>query len=246
MGQIYLVASGKGGVGKTTVTANIAACLAKSGNRVLCFDGDIYLKNLDILMNKQDESVFDIQDMYLSRCDFDKAVLEHEEIKGLFFVPAPSLVEEDAGEIYSYMMKLAVEISENYDFIFIDCPAGLSAVKTLMTPDAVLLVVATPDLPSVRGAEKIAEIAYAKGARARLIVNKVRPDMIKKKLAPNIDEIIDDTTVRLIGLIPDDKTVLSAAAKGSVLCLEKKSDAEKAVENISARLCGATVPLMKL
>ena len=246
MGQIYLVASGKGGVGKTTVTANIAACLAKSGNRVLCFDGDIYLKNLDILMNKQDESVFDIQDMYLSRCDFDKAVLEHEEIKGLFFVPAPSLVEEDAGEIYSYMMKLAVEISENYDFIFIDCPAGLSAVKTLMTPDAVLLVVATPDLPSVRGAEKIAEIAYAKGARARLIVNKVRPDMIKKELAPNIDEIIDDTTVRLIGLIPDDKTVLSAAAKGSVLCLEKKSDAEKAVENISARLCGATVPLMKL
>ena len=246
MGQIYLVASGKGGVGKTTVTANIAACLAKSGNRVLCFDGDIYLKNLDILMNKQDESVFDIQDMYLSRRDFDKAVLEHEEIKGLFFVPAPSLVEEDAGEIYSYMMKLAVEISENYDFIFIDCPAGLSAVKTLMTPDAVLLVVATPDLPSVRGAEKIAEIAYAKGARARLIVNKVRPDMIKKKLAPNIDEIIDDTTVRLIGLIPDDKTVLSAAAKGSVLCLEKKSDAEKAVENISARLCGATVPLMKL
>ena len=246
MGQIYLVASGKGGVGKTTVTANIAACLAKSGNRVLCFDGDIYLKNLDILMNKQDESVFDIQDMYLSRCDFDKAVLEHEEIKGLFFVPAPSLVEEDAGEIYSYMMKLAVEISENYDFIFIDCPAGLSAVKTLMTPDAVLLVVATPDLPSVRGAEKIAEIAYAQGARARLIVNKVRPDMIKKKLAPNIDEIIDDTTVRLIGLIPDDKTVLSAAAKGSVLCLEKKSDAEKAVENISARLCGATVPLMKL
>ncbi len=246
MGQIYLVASGKGGVGKTTVTANIAACLAKSGNRVLCFDGDIYLKNLDILMNKQDESVFDIQDMYLSRCDFDKAVLEHEEIKGLFFVPAPSLVEEDAGEIYSYMMKLAVEISENYDFIFIDCPAGLSAVKTLMTPDAVLLVVATPDLPSVRGAEKIAEIAYVKGARARLIVNKVRPDMIKKKLAPNIDEIIDDTTVRLIGLIPDDKTVLSAAAKGSVLCLEKKSDAEKAVENISARLCGATVPLMKL
>ena len=246
MGQIYLVASGKGGVGKTTVTANIAACLAKSGNRVLCFDGDIYLKNLDILMNKQDESVFDIQDMYLSRCDFDKAVLEHEEIKGLFFVPAPSLVEEDAGEIYSYMMKLAVEISENYDFIFIDCPAGLSAVKTLMTPDAVLLVVATPDLPSVRGAEKIAEIACAKGARARLIVNKVRPDMIKKKLAPNIDEIIDDTTVRLIGLIPDDKTVLSAAAKGSVLCLEKKSDAEKAVENISARLCGATVPLMKL
>ena len=246
MGQIYLVASGKGGVGKTTVTANIAACLAKSGNRVLCFDGDIYLKNLDILMNKQDESVFDIQDMYLSRCDFDKAVLEHEEIKGLSFVPAPSLVEEDAGEIYSYMMKLAVEISENYDFIFIDCPAGLSAVKTLMTPDAVLLVVATPDLPSVRGAEKIAEIAYAKGARARLIVNKVRPDMIKKKLAPNIDEIIDDTTVRLIGLIPDDKTVLSAAAKGSVLCLEKKSDAEKAVENISARLCGATVPLMKL
>ena len=246
MGQIYLVASGKGGVGKTTVTANIAACLAKSGNRVLCFDGDLYLKNLDILMNKQDESVFDIQDMYLSRCDFDKAVLEHEEIKGLFFVPAPSLVEEDAGEIYSYMMKLAVEISDNYDFIFIDCPAGLSAVKTLMTPDAVLLVVATPDLPSVRGAEKIAEIAYAKGARARLIVNKVRPDMIKKKLAPNIDEIIDDTTVRLIGLIPDDKTVLSAAAKGSVLCLEKKSDAEKAVENISARLCGATVPLMKL
>ena len=195
MGQIYLVASGKGGVGKTTVTANIAACLAKSGNRVLCFDGDLYLKNLDILMNKQDESVFDIQDMYLSRCDFDKAVLEHEEIKGLFFVPAPSLVEEDAGEIYSYMMKLAVEISDNYDFIFIDCPAGLSAVKTLMTPDAVLLVVATPDLPSVRGAEKIAEIAYSKGARARLIVNKVRPDMIKKKLAPNIDEIIDDTTV---------------------------------------------------
>lgn len=246
MGQIYLVASGKGGVGKTTVTANLSACLAKSGNRVLCFDGDLYLKNLDILMNKQDESVFDIQDMYLSRCDFEKAVLEHEDIKGLFFVPAPSLVEESAAEIYSYMMKLAVEISDNYDFIFIDCPAGLGAVRELMTPDVVLLLVATPEQSSVRGAEKVADIADAKGARSRLIVNKVRPDLIKKKLAPNIDEIIDDTTVRLIGVIPEDGAVLTAAARGSVLCLGKKCTAEKAVENISARLCGADVPLLKL
>lgn len=87
MGQIYLVASGKGGVGKTTVTANIAACLAKSGNRVLCFDADLSLGNLDILMDKRDEAVFDIQDVFLKRCDFEKTLLEHEEISGLFFLP---------------------------------------------------------------------------------------------------------------------------------------------------------------
>lgn len=246
MGQIYLVASGKGGVGKTTLTANIAACLAKSGNKVLCFDADLNLRNFDILMNKQDEAVFDIQDMFLERCDFEKAVLEHDEIPGLFFIPAPSYVQSPISELYDFILKTAGEKASEYDFIFIDCPAGLGSVSKLMTKDIILLLVATPDISSVRSAEKVSVISYEAGARSRLIVNKVRPDFIKKKLAPNIDEIIDDTTVRLIGIVPEDEKILKTAAKNSLICLEKRGQALTAIENISARLCGADVPLAKL
>lgn len=246
MGQIYLVASGKGGVGKTTVTANIAACLAKSGNRVLCFDADLSLGNLDILMDKRDEAVFDIQDVFLKRCDFEKTLLEHEEISGLFFLPAPSMPQVEIGELRSFIIKLAEQRAREYDFIFIDCPAGLGGVSDMITAETVLLLVATPDEASVRGAEKVAEIAYSSGARARLIVNKVRPDLIKRELAPNIDDIIDDTAVRLIGVIPEDNEIIKVSARNSLLCLSKNKRSLIAFENIAARLCGADVPLAKI
>lgn len=246
MGQIYIVASGKGGVGKTTVTANTAACLAACKNRVLCFDADLSLRNFDILMNKQDEAVFDIQDIFLKRCDFEKALLTHDDIPDLSFIPAPTELQVSENELCKFILQLAKEKTEEFDFIFIDCPAGLSAVENVMDKDAVFLLVATPDEASVRSAERAAEVALDAGAVSRLIVNRIRPDFIKKGLAPNIDEIIDDTAVRLIGLVPEDEEVLLAAAKNSLLCLKKRGEAKKAFENIAARLCGATVPLLKL
>lgn len=247
MGQIYLVASGKGGVGKTTITANVAGCLAKSGNRVLCFDADLRLRNLDILMNKQDEAIFDIQDIYLKRCDFDKALLEHDDVRGLYFIPAPSELSVSESELYKFILKLAREKRDDYDFIFIDCPAGLSSVELLAESDVVLLLAATPDISSVRSAEKAASAAVSSGARARLIVNRVRPELIKKRYAPNIDSVIDDTAVQLIGIIPEDERFQIAASKYELACLgSKKSGAVISVENIAARLCGAEVPLAKL
>lgn len=247
MSNIFLIASGKGGVGKTTVTANIAACLDKLNRKVLLFDADLRLKNLDIVLGLSDKTVFDIEDLYLQRCSFEKVIINHPLHNNLFFIPGPLKLISESTLLYNFIINLAFSQSKNFDYILIDCPSGIGTALNEMAKKSVkMIVVATPDLPSVRDAEKTTELAYEKGIYdIKLIVNRIRPGLIKKGLAPDIDNIIDNTSVRLLGLVPEDVRVIINANTGVLLSDLKRSRAKTAFENISSRIDGNDVDLYK-
>jgi septum site-determining protein MinD len=247
MGNIILIASGKGGVGKTTVTANIAACLDNLNKKVLLIDADLRLKNLDILLGLSEITVFDIEDLFLKRCPFEKALINHPIHNNLFFISGPLGLSSDINLLYNFIINLALSQEKNFDYILIDCPSGIGSALEVMAQKTVkMAVIATPDLPSIRDAEKTAELAYRKKlSDVRLIVNRIRPSLIKRGLAPDIDSIIDSTSIRLLGLIPEDIRIIINANAGVLLADLKKSRAKRAFENIASRIEGNDVELYK-
>ncbi len=244
MGKVILMASGKGGVGKTTLCANIAACLAGFGKKVLLLDADIRLRNLDICLGLCNAGLFDIQDLCLGRCDHETAVVVHELYPHLHFVPGPGRLTVSPDDLMDFIGKYATEQAKDYDFVFIDCPSGIedSLIK-IFHPGVFMLLVANPDAASVRDAERTAEIAYAKKVESRLIVNRIRPALMKKGQAPDVDDIIDNSCVRLIGIVPEDIRITVNAPNGVLLRQLRKARSLRAVENIAMRLCGEQVPL---
>ena len=247
MGEIFVIASGKGGVGKSTISAHLGIALSKMGSKTLLVDADLHLRNLDIILGMQNDIVYDINDMYLNNCDKSKCIYNHPKYPSLFFIAGPSAIDIDTEQLPVFISEFCVKNKNEYDYIIIDCPSGVDTVfQNLCSPNIKLLLVATPDMCSVRDAEKASILASEWGVGyIRLIINKVRPLLVKKRLSPNIDNIIDDTSVQLLGLIPDDINVIMLSNTSGYLMEEKKSTAKIAVENIAKRMAGATVGLYK-
>lgn len=246
MGKVILTASGKGGVGKSTLTANLAACLADAGKKVLCIDGDLQMRNLDILMGLSDGALFDLQDLCWGRCDFEKAVLCHPGHKNLFLLPAPAFAKEDARVLYSFIRTLAEKKSGEFDFILIDCPSGSGDYLDFLVHRGVdALIVATPEPAALRDAERTASLIARRGGRTRLIVNRVRKTLINKGYLPDIDDIIDACEVRLIGVIPEDVSLYIGSAEGRLLRDAGRAKALPALENTAGRIAGQNRPLAK-
>ncbi len=247
MNKVILVASGKGGVGKTTLSANIAACLERMGKRVLLIDADLYLRNLDLVLGVQDSALFDIQDLYRGSCSEDKAETAVPGHADLMFVAAPMRLQEPAEAVYRYIGRYAANRSYVYDFVFIDCPAGIgSGVLSLAWPGASVLCVATPDRTAVRDAERLAMEMRRRGiSDARLVINRINPSLVKKGRAPDMDEIVDGTGVRLIGLVPENAAISACANTGRLACDDRRLKMRRAYSNIAQRLTGVQTPLYK-
>ncbi len=244
MKKIILVASGKGGVGKSTLCSNIAACLSENGKKVLLIDGDLRLRNLDIYLGLSESVIFDIQDVCLGHCSFDKAVINHPDFRGIDFIAAPGKTITRITDLYGFIAGLAKEKSDDYDFVFIDCPAGSDEnMFALFGTDSFLLLVANPDKASVRDASAIAAAAYLHNIDSRLVVNRIRPDLMKKNLVPDVDDVIDGASVQLIGIVPEDIRITVNAQNGVLLPSLRKARSHTAINNISKRLCGEDVPL---
>lgn len=245
MGDVITFASGKGGVGKSTITASVAARLASMGCKILVIDGDVGLRNLDLLLGLQDSSIFDFSDFYYKKCTFEKCVTEHPDLKNLFFITAPlKLLDNDASE--NALKAVCDYAADKFDFMLIDAPAGIGntfygAVKCA---DRVYIVT-TPDYTAMRDAERVSEIVLDMGIKnTRLIVNRVRTRLIKKKLVANIDEIIDSVATRLIGVIPEDENIIVVSNAGIPSTLTK-SLSTHAINNIACRILGEDVKLFK-
>lgn len=242
MNKIIGIVSGKGGVGKTTLCANIAFSLAASGKKVIAVDGDISLKNLDIPLGMTDKTAYDLSDVISGACTADGAIAQHDDYPGLYFISAPqsvSAVPDPEG-----LGKLCEELRREYDFVLIDAPAGVGEwVRGIIRCCDECVVVATPDLTSLRDAQRVVSLIADNGdAPSRLVINKVSPPMINRGYLQNIDDMMDSVSLPLLGLVPTDDSIVIYSNGGKPV-YGSKSVCSGPFCNIAMRLCGKNVPL---
>lgn len=243
MGTVSAITSGKGGTGKTSITGGVAASLALMGRRVLCIDMDVGLRNLDISLGLNDRAMMDFADVALGRCPLARAAVEHPDIKGLSLLTAPMTLP--ASLTPDKVRALLKEARTGYDHILIDSPAGLGTGFRLATCGVDrAIVVSTNDASSLRDAQRtVAELEELR--LIHLVMNRIQTKLLRK-LRTTIDDAMDAAGLPLLGVVPEDNRVMLAANQGIPLILSANKGAAVAYRNISLRIDGQRVPLMKL
>ena len=224
MSEVIAIVSGKGGVGKTTVTANIGTALAAMGYKVLLIDADVGLRNLDIALGMQDRIVYHFLDLMDEACSEKQAIINDEKYTGLSFLAAPQCQSLEVKH-FPLFKKMTDKLKTRYDYIIIDCPAGIDK-GFLMAVNAAdkVIIVSTPDMLSVRDADKVAAMSEKFGIeKSFLIINKINVDMIKKGDMIDIDTIINTVAVPLIGAVPEDSDIIRSINTGKPVVLCRKN-----------------------
>lgn len=242
-GTAIVVASGKGGTGKTSLTGGVAACLALLGHRVLCIDVDVGLRNLDISLGMTDRALMDFSDVIQGRCPLERAAAVHPELSDLALLTAPMRLPPSVDA--AGMAALLDEARKRYDYILLDAPAGLDAGFRLAACAADRgIVVATGDASSLRDAQHtVGELGHL--AQVHLVVNRVDPKLLRR-LRTTIDDAMDTTGLPLLGVVPEDKRVTLSANAGHPLILTTRRGAAAAYLNIARRLEGRRTPIMRI
>ncbi|MBQ6757883.1 MAG: septum site-determining protein MinD, partial [Selenomonadaceae bacterium] len=215
MSQILVITSGKGGVGKTTTTANIGVGLAMRGNKVALIDTDTGLRNLDLLLGLENRILYDLVDVTSGRVAYKKALVRHKKYENLFLLPT-SQVKDKSAVNPEQLITLCDEMKKEFDFIIIDCPAGIEqGFKTAIAAADTAIVVTMPEISAVRDADKIiGELGRADKENVKLIVNRIRPQMVEKGDMLDMGDIDEILSVACIGQVPDDENVVVATNRG--------------------------------
>ena len=245
--RVIVITSGKGGVGKTTTTANIGAALADKGHKVLLIDTDIGLRNLDVVMGLENRIVYDLIDVIEGRCRVSQALIKDKRCPNLVLLPAAQI--RDKNDVNTDQMKeLIFSLKESFDYILIDCPAGIEqGFKNAIAAADEAIVVTTPEVSATRDADRIIGLLEAAGIKSpRIVVNRLRIDMVKEKNMLSVEDILDILAVKLLGVVPDDENVVISTNKGEPLVYKGDSLAAKAFKNIASRIEGVEVPLLDL
>lgn len=243
MGIAIMVTSGKGGTGKTSLTAGVASCLAALGHRVLCIDLDIGLRNLDIALGLTDLAVMDFSDVMARRCPLLTAVTSHPDIRGLHLLTAPMNLADPDIDRFRAMVE---DAKDYFDFIFMDSPAGLGVgfQLAMAAADRAVLVSAT-DPSALRDAQRTVTELAGQISEVHLVMNRVQPKLIDK-LRTSIDSAMDTAGLPLLGVVPEDSNVTIAATAGEPLILTTYKGAAPAYLNIARRLLGQRTPLLRI
>jgi septum site-determining protein MinD len=249
IGKVIVVTSGKGGVGKTTTTANIGAALANMGKTVCVMDMDIGLRNLDILMGLENRVVYNLVDVVEGTCKVKQALVKDKKLPNLNLLPAAQTRDKTAVNA-DQIKALVDDLKTMFDFVLVDCPAGIESgfQNSIAGADRALIVV-TPEMSSVRDADRIVGLLEARRDQfedINLIVNRVRPGLIEANQMMSIDDICEILSVDLIGVIPDDEDIVISTNKGEPLSLTTNKSAGQAYRNIAKRILGEEVPFMDL
>lgn len=245
--RVIVITSGKGGVGKTTTTANIGAALADKGHKVLLIDTDIGLRNLDVVMGLENRIVYDLIDVIEGRCRISQALIKDKRCQNLVLLPAAQI--RDKNDVNTEQMKeLIFSLKDSFDYILIDCPAGIEqGFKNAIAAADEAIVVTTPEVSATRDADRIIGLLEAAGIKnPRLVINRLRIDMVKDKNMLGVEDILDILAVKLLGVVPDDENVVISTNKGEPLVYKGDSLAAKAFKNIASRIEGVEVPLLDL
>jgi septum site-determining protein MinD len=246
-GKVLTITSGKGGVGKTTATANLGIALASLGQKVVCIDTDIGLRNLDVVMGLENRIVYDLVDAIEGRCRLTQAMIRDRQFENLFLIPAAQTRDKNSISP-SDMIKLCDQLRLEMDWIIIDSPAGIErGFRNALAPSDEVLVVTNPEVSAVRDADRIIGLVEAeeKGP-AKLIINRINPGMVKRGDMLSADDVVGLLAVQLIGIVPEDENVLVSTNQGKPVVLNTKSEAGQAFLNIGKRLMGEDVPWIEL
>jgi septum site-determining protein MinD len=247
MAKVVTVTSGKGGVGKTTATANIAIALAAMGEKAVCIDADIGLRNLDVILGLENRIVYDLVDVVEGRCRLRQAMIRDKRLPELYLIPAAQTRDKTAVSP-SDMVRLCEELDSECDWILIDSPAGIErGFRNAVAPANSVVVITNPEVSAVRDADRIIGLIEAeeKGP-AHLIINRIKPDLVKRGDMLSTDDVLELLAVELLGVVPEDEKVLMGGNRGTPVALEDHSLAGQAFRNIARRLKGETVPYLDL
>lgn len=245
--MVATITSGKGGVGKTTTTANLAVALAMGGKKVVCIDGDIGLRNLDVVLGLENRIVYDLVDVIEGRCRLRQAMIRDKRLPDLYLIPAAQTRDKNAVSP-SDMVRLCDDLRPEFDWILIDSPAGIErGFRNAVAPADIVVVVTNPEISAVRDADRIIGLVEAeeKGP-ARLIINRLNPALVKRGDMLTADDVLELLAIELIGIVPEDEHVVTSSNRGQPVTLDGKSRAGEAFHKIARRLNGEQVPFMNL
>lgn len=247
MGEAIVITSGKGGVGKTTTSANLGTALALQGKKVCMVDTDIGLRNLDVVMGLENRIIYDLVDVVEGRCKLAQALVKDKRFPELYMLPAAQTKDKDS-VMPDNVKDIILELKKDFDYVIIDCPAGIErGFKNAIAGADKAIVVTTPENAAVRDADRIIGLLEGNGIRSpKLIINRIRANMVRKGEMLDVEEICSVLSIDLIGIIPDDEYVIKAANAGEPIVMNPTSKAAIAYRNIARRMLGDTVPLMSL
>ena len=248
--RVIVITSGKGGVGKTTTTANLGMALAGIGEKVALVDADIGLRNLDLALGLENRIVYDIVDVVEGRCEVRKALIKDKRNQNLALLPAAQTRDKSA--VSPAQMKAVIDSlqGEGYTMVLVDCPAGIEqGFKNAVAGATEAIVVANPEMSSVRDADRIIGLLEAEELHnPMLIVNRLRPAMVKQGemlAVEDVQEVLGNA-VKLIGVVPDDESIVTSTNRGEPASMQEASKAGQAFRNIARRLMGEEVPFLNL
>ena len=242
MGEVIVITSGKGGVGKTTTTANIGASLALEGKKVVLVDTDIGLRNLDVVMGLENRIVYDIVDVIEEKCKLRQALIKDKRFEELFLLPAAQTRDKTAIN-EEQMRELTKKLKEEFDYVLIDCPAGIEqGFKNAVAGADRAIVVTTAEISAIRDADRIIGLLESSEIKnPELIINRLRPAMVKKGEMMDVDDIVDLLSIDLIGVVPDDEYIITQTNKGEPVIKNKKAPSGKAYIETAKRILGENI-----
>jgi septum site-determining protein MinD len=248
LGRVIVVTSGKGGVGKTTASANIGTGLARMGYKVALIDTDIGLRNLDILMGLENRIVYNLVDVVEGRCKLNQALVKDKRLPNLALLPAAQTRDKSA-LTEDQMREVCGQLQQEMDYILVDSPAGIEqGFQNAVAAATEAVVVCTPEMSSVRDADRIIGLLEAREeiTNYKLVINRVRPNMIRTNDMMDIDDVLEILSIKLLGVVPEDPDIIISTNKGEPIASVEESLAGQAYRNIARRIAGEDVPFLDL
>ncbi len=245
--RVITVTSGKGGVGKTTTTANIGVALAQRGCKVVVIDGDIGLRNLDVVMGLENRVVYNLIHVVRGVASAERALIRDKRVPGLMLLAADQHSEKDDVDPEE-MVAVCQQLRAHADYILVDSPAGIEqGFRNALAPADEVILITTPEVSAVRDADRVIGLVEAAGKPApRLVLNRIKPDLVAKGDMMSVEDVLDVLRVDILGVVPEDGDIVAATNRGEPVSLKEVSRAGQAFHNIAARLQGEEVPLMAL
>ena len=247
-GRVIVITSGKGGVGKTTTSANIGTALAKNGASVVLIDTDIGLRNLDLLLGLENRIVYTLVDVVEERCKLKQALVKDKKCPNLCLLAAAQTRDKSAVTA-DQLKDICEQLQEDFDFVLVDCPAGIEeGFKTAVAGASEAIVVTTPEMSAVRDADRIIGLLEAKEEikSYKLLVNRVRPSLVQTNDMMSVEDVIDILSCELIGVIPEDTGIITSTNKGEPIVNDENSQAGQAYQNVAKRIQGEDVPFLDI